>query len=145
MEGIGREAYPEFQPLEAIRPFLTEVYLRRLLDPKRHSQAVVRSVMDGLALLKEAPLDLRRVLRKLRRGELTVLVRDPDVGALEAGRGIRQARWLLGLLTPVFLAGGAVLVGRDSRLQILAGLVSLAMSGACFVGLGFSLLRDDGR
>ena len=145
MEGIGREAYPEFQPLDAVKPYLTEVYVKRMLDAGRHSQTVARSVMDGLALLKDAPLDLRRVLRKLRRGELTMVLKSAEAEAVARGRNRRMTRMLLAALLPVFFFGGTALIGVESRLQNVAGLISLGVAWVFFVGLVISMLQGDGR
>jgi ubiquinone biosynthesis protein len=144
MEGIALELVPDFRPLEAVRPYLTEVYLRRMLDAKRHSQVAVRSLTDGLALLKDAPADVRRILRKLRRGELSVVLRHADADERNRALGVRSTRFVLGMLFPVFFFGGTYLVGADSGLQNLAGLVSFCLAGIFFVGLSVSLLRGTG-
>lgn len=145
MEGIGHEVYPEFEPLEEIRPFLTEMYVKRMLDARRHSQNVVRSLMDGLALLKEAPLDIRRILRKARRGELTLQVHPTDARARQSALNARANRVLMGILFPTFFFGGIYLVGAESTLQNLFGLVSFGFAGLFSFGLMVSMFQGDGR
>jgi len=145
MEGIGREVYPEFEPMEEIRPFLTEMYVKRTLDARRHSQNVVRSLMDGLALLKEAPLDIRRILRKARRGELTLQVNPTDALARQRALNARTNRVLMGILFPTFFFGGIYLVGAESTLQNLFGLVSFGFAGLFSFGLMVSMFQGDGR
>lgn len=145
MEGIGREAYPEFQPLEAVRPYLTEIYVKRMLDAKRHSQVVARSFMDGLALAKDAPLDLRRVLRKLRRGELTINLRSAEAAVIAKAQGRRVNRVIMAVLFPLFFFAGIYLLDRESGLLNVAGLVSLGLAWLFFFGLIFSMLQGDGR
>ena len=145
MEGIGREAWPDFQPLDAIRPYLTELYIRRMLDARKHSQAVMRSVIDGLALLKEAPLDIRRILRKLRRGELTIVLKSADIDAASRGSGARLNRLLFALLFPVFFFGGIWLAGSESGLQNVAGLVSFGLAWVFLLGLFFSMFGGEGQ
>ncbi|MBM4395838.1 MAG: AarF/ABC1/UbiB kinase family protein [Deltaproteobacteria bacterium] len=142
MEGIGREAWPDFQPLDAIRPYLTEVYLKRMLDAKKHSQVAVRSLVEGATLLKDAPLDIRRVLRKLRRGELQIVHRSADAPAEIRARHARTNRLILAALLPVFFFGGVWLTGSESALHNAAGLVSLGLAWLFFIGLGISMLGD---
>ena len=144
MEGIGREACPEFKPLDAVRPYLTEVYVRRMLDARRHSQTVMRSLVEGAALLRDAPLDIRRVLRKLRRGDLTLMLKSADIERELRSRHRRTNRIVLAVLFPVFFFGGVYLAGSDLPLHNAAGLVSFALALVFFVGLGVSML-DDGR
>jgi ubiquinone biosynthesis protein len=145
MEGIGHQIYPEFKPLEAIRPYLTEVYVRRLLDAKRHSQVVARSVMDGLTLLKDAPFDIRRVLRKLRRGELTIALRSADEESRQQHAASVVNRALLGGLFATFFFGAVILLDQGGTARTVAGWVSAGLSWMFFLGLSWSLLRGDGR
>lgn len=147
MEGIGREVCPEYKPLDAIRPYLTEVYVRRMLDAKRHSQVVARSLMDGLALLKDAPFDLRRVLRKLRRGELTLVLRSADEESRRKSAMLRADRLMLAGLFPVFFFGAAWLLWDVDWewLRVGAGAVSGGLAWLFFVGWLVSLFRGDGR
>ncbi len=145
MEGIGREVYPEFEPISAVRPLLTELYVRRALDARRHSQAVLRTALDAANLLREAPHDLRRILRKLRRGEFTIQVHSPHEEARQRGLHARTNRLILGFLFPTFFFGGTYLVGMESSLQNLAGLVSFGLAGLCFLGLVLSMVSLDGR
>jgi ubiquinone biosynthesis protein len=145
MEGIGRDAYPDFQPLDAMRPYLTEVYVKRMLDAKKHSQTVTRSLLDGLALAKDAPLDVRRVLRKLRRGELTINLKSAEAEAAQRAQSRRVNRMILGVLFPLFFFAGVYLVDAESGLQNVAGLVSLGLAWVFFLGLGISMLHGDGR
>lgn len=145
MEGIGHQIYPEFKPLDAIRPYLTEVYVRRLLDAKRHSQVVARSVMDGLTLLKDAPFDIRRVLRKLRRGELTMNLRSADLESRQQHTAAVANRALLGGLFATFFFGAVILLDQGGTARTVAGWVSAGFSWMFFLGLSWSLLRGDGR
>lgn len=145
MEGIGREVHPEFEPLAAVRPLLTELYVRRALDARRHSQALLRTVLDGAHLLREAPHDLRRILRKVRRGEMAIQVQSLHEEARQRGLHARTNRLVFGFLFPTFFFGGTYLIGTESSLQNLAGLVSFGIAGLCFMGLAISMLQSDGR
>lgn len=145
MEGLGQEVYPEFQPLEAIRPYLTEVYVKRMLDARRHTQTVARSVLDGLALLKDAPFDVRRVLRKLRRNELGLVLRSPDHEARDAAASARTNRLVFGVLFSVFFFGGVLLLDSDSTLRIVAGVASEVLAWGFLMGLGWSVFQGQRR
>jgi ubiquinone biosynthesis protein len=145
MEGIGHQVYPEFKPLEAIQPYLTEVYVRRLLDAKRHSQVVARSVMDGLSLLKDAPFDIRRVLRKLRKGELTMNLRSSGDEARIRNTSSVANRVVLAGLFATFFFGAVVLLDQGGSVRTFAGWASAGLSWLFFLGLGWSLLHGDGR
>ncbi len=145
MEGIGREVYPEFEPIEAVRPLLTEMYVRRTLDAGLHAQTLVRTALDAANLLREAPHDLRRILRKIRRGDLAIQVQSLHEEARQRGLHARTNRLVFGFLFPTFFFGGTYLIGMESSLQNLAGLVSFGIAGLCFLGLVVSMVQSDGR
>ncbi len=145
MEGLGQELYPEFEPLDAIRPYLTEVYVKRMLDAKRHSQVVARSVMDGLALLKDAPFDVRRVLRKLRRNELGLVLRSADHESRVAAASAWTNRLLFGGLFSVFFFGGVLLLESESVLRMVAGVVSELLAWGFLIGLVWSIFQGQRR
>lgn len=145
MEGLGHELYPEFEPLEAIRPYLTEVYVKRMLDAKRHSQVVARSVMDGLALLKDAPFDVRRVLRKMRRNELGLVLRSAEHESRVAAASARTNRLLFGGLFALFFFGGVMLLDSESTLRVIAGVASEVLAWGFLMGLGWSVFHGQRR
>jgi len=84
VEGIAQEIYPAFNPLEAIRPFLIQLYVRRVLDPKTYSKRIYRIAHDYFGLARVLPGEIRGVLRRIKAGELQLNVR--DAGADERGR-----------------------------------------------------------
>ena len=88
VEGIAQEIYPEFNPLEELRPHLVEMYARRMLDPKTHTRKLYRVLHDYAGLLRVLPGEIRGVLRRVKAGELTLNVRDPDAER----RAIRHER-----------------------------------------------------
>ena len=88
VEGIAQEIYPEFNPLEELRPHLVELYARRMLDPKTHTRKLYRVLHDYAGLLRVLPGEIRGVLRRIKTGDLTLNVRDPGAEA----RAIRLER-----------------------------------------------------
>ncbi len=78
VEGIAQEIYPAFNPLEELRPHLVELYARRMLDPKTHTRKLYRVLHDYAGLLRVLPGEIRGVLRRVKAGELTLNIRDPD-------------------------------------------------------------------
>lgn len=145
MEGIGVEVVPDFKPLDAVRPYLTEIYVKRLLDTKRHTQLLARSALDSVALLKDAPFEIRRILRQIRRGELAIGIRDNDAEYQAQNRSRNVKRVVLAGLFTTFFFGGIMMVDDDSTLRMIAGLVSSGMSMLFLMGLAITWFIGDGR
>ena len=78
MEGIAREIYPDFNPLEDIRPHLVRLYVRRALDPTVYSRRLVRIVHDWWGLAHSTPGEVRGLLRRANAGELELNIRDAE-------------------------------------------------------------------
>ena len=145
MEGLGQEVYPEFQPLEAIRPYLTEVYVKRVLDAKRHTQTAARSLLDGLNLLKEAPFDIRRILRRLRRNEMGLIVRSADSDFEQRAASARINRLIFGGMFTLFFFAGIFLLDSSSPVRIVAGVVSEVFAWGFLMGFGWFMIQGDRR
>jgi ubiquinone biosynthesis protein len=145
MEGIGREVYPEFKPLEAVRPIIAELYVKRVLDAKKHSEVVARSMFDILSLLKDAPFDIRRILRKLRRGEIQIRLCDQSLDVKEKAKDARVDRVVFACFLPIFFFGGVYLLEHDSLLHKTLSLVSFALSFFSFLGLLWNMLHSSER
>ncbi|MSP93247.1 MAG: AarF/ABC1/UbiB kinase family protein [Myxococcales bacterium] len=76
MEGIAQDLYPQFNPLEELRPYLVELYLKRMLDPKTYSRQMYRVLHDWWGLSRVLPGEIRGVLRRIKNGELTLNLHD---------------------------------------------------------------------
>jgi len=97
MEGIARELVPNYNPLENLRPYLVQLYVRRVLDPKTYSKRVYRVLHDWWGLVRVMPGDIRGLLRRAKLGQLALNVRDPDAELLRAKNERTFNRGLLAL------------------------------------------------
>jgi ubiquinone biosynthesis protein len=100
MEGVAQEVHPDFDPLAEVRPYLVQLYARRVLDPRAHSRKIGRILNDYTGLLRVLPGDLRGVLRRLKAGELTLrhLDGNADQRAVQLERHVNRtlvAVWCL--------------------------------------------------
>ena len=149
MEGIAQEIYPEFNPLEALRPHLVELYARRMLDPKTHTRKLYRVLHDYGGLLRVLPGEIRGVLRRLKNGEMTLNVRDPgaELAAVRRDRAVNRGivsayglvAWVLfSVMLPTGLSGDwhsplrwyTILLGVQGLVAFGAVLLSILRSRA---------------
>ncbi|REJ35182.1 MAG: ABC transporter [Bacillota bacterium] len=88
IEGLGQQLDPEFNALEAGRPFAEEL-IRRRLHPAAAAGRFARDAGDLLETLLGLPEKVQRTLNRLNRGEVRVRVQletlDRTVGRLERG------------------------------------------------------------
>ncbi len=147
MEGIARQIHPDFNPLEEIRPYLVRLYVRRALDPMVYSRRLVRLMHDYWGLMTTAPGEVRGLLRRVKRGELEIQLRDAGEGARAIRTERRINRGIVAACTLTFWAGFTLTLPQVAAAgwMSLTGLwtVLLALNGT-WTGalLAFSMLRS---
>jgi ubiquinone biosynthesis protein len=88
MTGIAQEIYPAYDPLGELRPYLVQLYVKRVLDPKTYSRRLYRVLHDWWGLVRVTPGEVRGLLRRAKSGELELQLRQPDL-ALSRSRNER--------------------------------------------------------
>lgn len=152
IDGVARDIYPELDPLNAIRPHVLRIYMRRLADPAFFSREPVRVAEELWFLAQTAPRDLRLFLRHLREGRARVTL------DLEGFEGAVKKNALATNRLSLSVVMGAIIMGScymlvhsnlkpflgDFPIQSILGLVGIAI--ACFYGfvLFIGFLRSGG-
>ncbi|HNZ02799.1 MAG TPA: AarF/ABC1/UbiB kinase family protein [Myxococcota bacterium] len=145
MEGIGTEVCPDFRPVEFIGPYFKQFYIDRMLDTDKQGRSMTKVVADGLTLLKDAPYDVRRILRRMRMGEHTLVVRAADEKQARRDRYILVNRVLFASLALAFFVISAVFVDSSRPFGHVAGIVSAILSPVFFLSLLISMAVYRGR
>lgn len=158
IDGVARDIYPELDPVQAIRPYILKVYLRRMRDPSFYLRDYFYAFEEGLLLLQTIPRDLRLILHRMEQGTLTVRTEDPnaDIRLREEGRSANRIAMALviGALilgasymtvhggTPIFATeaptGGYPLVQ-------WAGVAGFILAGFYAIGLLYGIIRSGGQ
>jgi ubiquinone biosynthesis protein len=94
MEGIAQDVYPAFNPLESVRPYLVQLYVRRVLDPKTYSKRIYRVFHDYWGLARVLPGEVRGLLRRAKSGDLQLRIHD-QLGEYQADRKERMLNRVL--------------------------------------------------
>ncbi|MFH1060831.1 MAG: AarF/UbiB family protein [Pseudomonadota bacterium] len=144
MEGLCRELDPEFDPVEAARPVVRELWLERW-RPGVILRQVRQHLRDGLTLLKDLPLRLDRVLALVERGELGVEFKHKGLGPLTRAIEESSNRVAVGLIVAALIVGSSMIVttGVEPKLWGLPalGLVGYLISGVVGLWLVWSIFR----
>jgi ubiquinone biosynthesis protein len=69
-EGVARMLYPQFNIVEHARPYARKV-LARSFDPARELRDLGKAARDVVGLAKTAPVDMRHILSKIHKDEMT--------------------------------------------------------------------------
>ena len=151
IEGVGRDIYPELNTLEEIRPVVLGIWLRRLADPQFHLRHARRALDELTHLGETGPRDLRITLRKLRHGELSLALRQPDLEAATRAQAQSLNRLGVSTLIGALVLAGAYLVGGTDwtifglvPLPVAAGFVLLALATLYGLILLVGMIRSGG-
>jgi ubiquinone biosynthesis protein len=137
MESAALAIDPEMKPLETLRPYITAVFLRRAADPQLLAEQLVEGVEDWEELARALPGELRTLLGKAARGQLSLAVKDADFGPREEGADRRVNRALVAGLSAVAFGSWVYLLSVPAQVPALIIWADLALA---LVTLGWTLL-----
>jgi len=144
MEGIAARIYPEYKPLESVRPYLTALFLKRMMDPTLRVQQAYDLAAEYGGFLKALPRDLRSLLRRLRKGQLELRI---DLVGEEA-RSLRRDRAanraiLTGVSATSFLAA-TLLLSFDTGCPPFIPVLAFATAVGTFGWMLLGIIRSGG-
>ena len=70
-ESVGRQLYPEFNMFDLMIPYVKQNFYERW-DPFSHYRNLTRILDTGIDLLKNLPDDVRNILLKLKKDQMTI-------------------------------------------------------------------------
>ena len=79
---IAAELNPDWDPVSALKPYLMRYYLKEVANPKTYSRFLGDMTDSYRKLMFNLPNELRQILAKLARGNLTVVVSQQDLHRL---------------------------------------------------------------
>ena len=135
VEGVGKQMYPDLDVFSEIQPFFVELVKDRY-SPERISNNVIRTLTRFGERAGTMPDKLDELLDDLRRGELTVVTRDPE---LPRATDLLGRRIFSGLTVAALIGGGSLLVAIGAG--ALAGYVMLGAAGVWLTGHGLRAAR----
>ncbi|MCG8557733.1 MAG: AarF/UbiB family protein [Proteobacteria bacterium] len=114
VEGIGKQIHPQLDVLEEIKPYFTELLLRRYA-PEKISGDLLRMAGQLTSAASDVPAYTQEVLHDLRQGRLSFQVHNPSLNQVADRLGRRV---FSGLVASALIGSGAFLIAKE---QLLAG------------------------
>ncbi len=155
IDGIARDIYPELDPIQAIRPYILQIYFRRLADPAYHARETMQAIDEAIYFLQRLPRDLRIITKRLREGEFRLKydLDGPGYDRFLSERARATNRVSAAVMVVGLFLGGSYLIVNPAQgaviwgLQLTSWLGVLAFLASVFYGLGFffGLWRSGGQ
>jgi ubiquinone biosynthesis protein len=132
-EGIGSHLSPSFDLMHTCEKFATRIR-EELYSPESFKQTGLVLARDIGTLVRQAPYQLRRLLRAALDGELAIRVNSEEAHLLRAAVDLAGARIGAGLASIALIAGGGVLsLTVSSNMPRILGMPAIGFAG-CVTG-----------
>ena len=144
MEGIATRIYPAYAPVESVRPYLTAIFLKRMMDPSLRAGQVYDVVSEYASFLRVLPRDLKALLRRIRKGELELRIdlQGEDERAGRRDRAVNRAV-LAGVSATSFLSA-VLLFSFDTGCPPAIPILAFATAVGTFGWVLLGILRSGG-
>ncbi len=134
IEGIGQILHPKFETLSFLKPYGIEL-LEEQYSARNVKNELKYSLSQILSLLYSAPIDLKSIIRQIRKGKLKTNIE--IVGLEEIHKTINHAtnKLVSGILTASFAIGAFIgLLGKYENMPYFFGLplISIVAFGLAF-------------
>lgn len=130
IEGVGKQMHPDLDVFSEIQPFFVRLVKDRY-SPERISNNMMRTLSRFGERAGNMPDQLAEILEDLRRGDMTVVTRDPE---LPRATDLLGRRIFSGLTVAALIGGGSLLV--SSQAGHLPGYIMLGTAGIWLLGHG---------
>ncbi len=144
-EEVGRMLDPGFEFASQAEP-----YIKKLAKQKFKSKVFLKDLISGLKETRDFftvfPFELKRILRKLKKGELTVVLRHKDLERLILELDRSSNRLSFAFIIAAIIIGSSFIMQLDIGYKILGypllGILGFFFAGFLGVGLIIAILKS---
>jgi ubiquinone biosynthesis protein len=148
MESVAQSLSPEFDPFAVMRPYLLNLYVRRLTEPGFLVSSAAATLEDYHRLARRLPAAVEEIVGKLRRGELRLKLDVPEMRVAARARARSTRTLAVAIVLAATLASSTLLLVNPLGppmlgipLTTLAGAVGLVLSGLVALVLAWGIWR----
>ncbi len=144
-EEVARALDPDYDMVEALAPYVKQLTKARF-DPGRVAKSISRGIGDIREIINVLPFELRRIVRKLRRGDLIVPLEHRGLEALINEIDRSSNRLSFALIIAALIVGSSLLVRAEVGVKVfdipLVGLLGFLFAGVLGIWLVIGILRS---
>jgi ubiquinone biosynthesis protein len=145
LDGLGRMLDPDFDMVSAARPFLERI-VRERRSPRALAKLGATSLREAIALVAGLPRDLRRLLKALDRGAMTVHVDVSHLDRVFERMDRSVSRLTMGIVTAALIIGSSIVMTVRTESTWfglpLFGLLGFVGAIVCGIWLLISIVRS---
>ena len=143
IESVVTQLDPEFEILSFSKPYTAQL-LRQKLEPRRWLQDIYDTFDDVSYTLKELPLQLNQILRKLQKGKLKLDIELPSIDRFIQELDKVSNRISFSLIIAALIVGSSIIVQNTGVFgyRNALGILGFAIAGILGLWLVISILRS---
>jgi len=137
IESFARSMDPEFNIVEALRPYAQRTSLRAL-EPKHVLQQMRRALEDAGDLVARIPRDVNTIVARIRQGKLQIRIHHEHLEALTRTLDKSSNRISFALIIAALLVASSLLIAQEGTVLGLFDLQSMGIFGyimAAIIGI----------
>jgi len=144
-EDLGRKLDPDYDFIKEVRPYIKKLFYRRL-NPEKIGYETSKSMRDFYDLLKMMPHELELILRRMRRGRMSIELQHRGLDKLrnDMDRSFNRLSFSL-IIASLILASSLVMIFNKGPLLFgfpVLGVLGFVFAGIMGVGLIIAILRS---
>src|SRR3989304_3081758 len=110
VESIVRSLAPDFNIVENIRPYAQHLLRKKLFEPSRIYNDMVKIGLEVSSLLRELPRELHHLFKRIREGRIEIEVRHEKLEGLEQHIDKASNRLSFSLIIAAIIVGSSIIM-----------------------------------
>jgi len=144
-EELARSLDPEFQMAEVVKPYVSKL-IKRKFAPGQFIKDTVSGISDLRKLASDLPFEVKRILQKSRKGEMSVELRHRDLDKLILELDRSSNRLSFAMIIAAIIVGSSLIIKLEIGYKVFGfsvlGLLGFLFAGILGVGLVIAILRS---
>ena len=145
LQSIGLKLDPSYDPVASSRPYFVEQHIKALADIKWHMKQFRHTADSYLRFIREFPLQIGEILRKLSRDELKITLNHAEQERAMSHQNALMNRLIMTIIGAAVLSAGLFLIRfADTALESTAAYILLGWGCAMFFLVWLAVRRTGG-
>jgi ubiquinone biosynthesis protein len=144
-EELARSLDPDFQMAEQIKPYVAKL-IKKKFSPGRFVKDAVSGLSDMRKLAGDLPFEVKRILQKSRKGEMSVELRHRDLDKLILELDRSSNRVAFAMVIAAIIVGSSMILRFEIGYKIFGfsalGLLGFLMAGVLGIGLVIAIIKS---
>ncbi len=146
VESIIRAIAPDFNLVENIRPYTQHLLRKKLFEPSRIYNDIIKIGVEVSSLIRELPREIHHIFKRIREGRIEIEVRHEKLEGLEQHIDKASNRLSFSLIIAAIIIGSSIIMQTQIGPKFLGfpllGAVGYIVAGLLGLWLVWAIIRS---